>query len=106
MTRELRLRRGGAREATEEARPLAGRSECGRMLGRQFVESDPVELEGRRRGRVRNPLGRAGQAERAVAARLGAGFAEVADERLHLTAVVLDEGDHSLDPLRFRLLPP
>ena len=58
----------------------------------------------RGRGRLRKPLRGAGQAKRAVAARIGAGLAEVADERLHLAAVVLDEGDDALDPLRLRLL--
>jgi len=41
-----------------------------------------------------------GDAERAVAARLGARLAEVADERLHLATIVLDKGDDSLDPPR------
>jgi hypothetical protein len=39
---ELGLRCGGAREAAEEARSLARRSERGWMLGRQFVEDGSV----------------------------------------------------------------
>src|SRR4051794_34429933 len=39
-----------------------------------------------------------------MAARIGSRFAEIADEGLHLAAVVLDEGDDPLDALRFRLL--
>ena len=45
MARELGLRRGGAREAAEEARALAGRSERGWMLGRQLVEDGSVEFD-------------------------------------------------------------
>src|SRR5205814_10694929 len=100
MARELGLRCGGAREAAEEAGSLAGGSERGWMLGRQFVEDGSVEFELRGRSGLRKALGGSGQAIRAVAARIGTGLAEVADERLHLAAVVLDEGDASLEPLR------
>src|SRR6478735_10236611 len=106
MARELGLRRGGAREAAEDARALAGRSERGWVLGRQFVEDGSVQFDLRRRGRLRNALGGAGQAIGAVAARIGAGLAEVGDERLHLAAIVLDERDDARDPLRLRLLAP
>ena len=100
MPRKLGPRRGGAREAAEKAGTLAGRYERGWMLGRQFVEDGSVQLEFRGCSRLREALGRAGQAILTVAARLGAGLAEVADERLHLAAIVLDESDDSLDPLR------
>ena len=90
----------GLAEAAEEARALAGRSERGWVLGRQFVEDGSVQFDLRRRGRLRNALGGAGQAIGAVAARIGAGLAEVGDERLHLAAIVLDEGDDACDPLR------
>ena len=70
------------------------------MLGRQLVEDGSVKFDLRGRIRLRKALGGSGQAIRAVAARIGTGLAEVADERLHLAAIVLDEGDDSLDPLR------
>ena len=76
------------------------------MLGSQFVEDGSVQSELRGRSRLRKALRGSGQAIRAVAARLGARLAEVADERLHLAAVVLDERDDSLDALRLRLLAP
>ena len=47
-----------------------------------------------------------GEAERAVAARLGAHLAEVADERVDLAALVGDERDDARDPLHLGLLPP
>src|SRR3954451_872171 len=104
MARELGLRRGRAREAAEEARTLARCSESRWMLRRQLVEARTVDLEPRARSRLRKPLSGSGEARRAVAARIGARLAEVTDERLHLAAVVLDEGDDALDPLRLRLL--
>jgi len=99
MTRELGGCRRGTREPAEETGSLAGRSERRWVLGRQCVEDGAVEFEVRGQGRRRNDLGRPGQAIRTVAAWLGTGFAEVADERLHLAAIVFDEGDDSLDPL-------
>src|SRR3954466_3674941 len=104
MARELGLRCGGAREAAEEARSLAGGCERGWILGRQFVEDGLGYFGFRGRSRLRKALDGSGQAVRAVAARIGTGLAEVADERLHLAAIVLDEGDDSLDPLRLRPL--
>src|SRR5689334_14526608 len=106
MPRKLGLRRGGAREAAEEACALARCSERGRMLGRKFVERGSVELNTRSCGRVWQPLGGAAQTVRTVATRPVTRLAEVADERLHLAAVVLDEGDNPCDPLRLRLLAP
>src|SRR6478735_2942252 len=99
MTREFGPRCGGTRKAAEEARSLAGRYERGWMLGRQLVEDGSIQFEFRGRGRLRKALGGSGQAVRTVAARICTGLAEVADERLHLAAIVLDEGDDSLDPL-------
>ena len=97
MARELRLRRRRAREAAEEARTLARRAERGRMLGRSSSSAGSVELD------VSGVAAGAGslcaapvRQIRAVAARLGARLAEVADERLHLAAVVLDERDDAL----------
>ncbi len=50
------------------------------------------------------PLRLPGEAEGAVAARLGAHLAEVADERVDLAAVVGDERDDARDPLDLGLL--
>src|SRR5205823_10271178 len=100
---ELRSRGRRAREAAEEACALArGGEGFGMGLG-ELVEGGAVDGD-RRPLQRRHLLRLAGEAERAVAARLGAGFAEVADERLHLAAVVLDEGEDALDALGFRLL--
>src|SRR5436305_7376762 len=74
------------------------------MLGRELVEGGDVELYLGRRSRLRQPAGSSGQTVRAVTARFGERLAEVADECLHLAAVVLDERDDALDPLRLRLL--
>src|SRR3954454_14362898 len=98
MARELGLCRGRARETAEEARTLARCSERGRMLRRQLIEPRTVDVQLRAGSRLRKPLGGSRQAVRAVAARIGARLAEVADERLHLAAIVLDEGDDALDP--------
>src|SRR6188472_1391194 len=104
MAREPRLRRRGTGEAAEEAGALTSRSERCCMLGGQFIEGGLVELDSRARSRLRQALGGAGQAVRTVAARFGPRLAEVPDEGLHLAALVLDEGDDALDPLRLRLL--
>src|SRR4051812_22077528 len=104
MARELGLRRGRAREAAEEARTLPRCSESRWMLRRQLVVARTVDLEPRARSRLRKPLSGSGEAIRAVAARIGARLAEVTHERLHLAAVVLDEGNDALDPLCLRLL--
>ena len=100
MARQPGLRGGGAGEAAEEARSLAGRPERGRMLRRQLIQESQVELELPSRRRFREPAGGSRQAVRTVAASVSEGLAEVADERLHLAALVLDERDHSFDPLR------
>src|SRR5262245_9481630 len=47
-----------------------------------------------------------GEAVAAVAAGLGAGLAEVADERVHLAAVVADEREDALDPVGLGAFPP
>src|SRR3954467_8088290 len=68
------------------------------------VECLSVDLDVATRSDRRHLLRGPGQAERAVAAWVGAQLAEVADERLHLAALVLDEREHALDPLGLRLL--
>ena len=73
------------------------------MGSRQRSERGPVDDPGerrRRRARLGKLLRRAGETERAVAARLRAHLAEVADELVDLAAVVGDERDDAADPLR------
>src|SRR4051794_23670631 len=106
MARELRACRRRAREPAEEPSALARAAERRRMAGGKLVERRAVEVDLPGRLRRRDALRRARQAERAVAARLRSSLPEVADERLHLAAVVLDERDDALDPLRLGLLAP
>src|SRR5690242_9400304 len=93
MARQLRLGGRRAREPTEEAGALARRAEGGWMVDDQLVEDRPIELDPRRDGWFRKAPGGSGQAKGAVAAGLGARLAEVADECLHLAAVVFDQGE-------------
>src|SRR4051794_6551477 len=106
MARELRACRGRARQPAEEPSALPRAAERLRMAGGKRVERRAVEVDLPGRLRRRDALRRAGQAERAVAARRRSSLPEVADERLHLAAVVLDERDDALDPLGLGLLAP
>src|SRR5262245_4622599 len=103
MPRELRAHGRGARQAAEKAGPLPRQPQRLRML---LGERSEVDRDRRRRPRLPHALRGPGQAVRAVAARAGQRLAEVTDERLHLTALVLDQREHAPDTLGLGALTP
>ena len=75
-----------------------------RDAGDELVEYALVEVDRGDALGLGQALGVAGQAEGAVAARLRSRLTEVADERLHLAAVMRHELDDACDPRRLGLL--
>src|SRR5260221_4103417 len=106
LARELRAGRSGTGDAAEESCTLPGRSERIWMQRRTFGERVAVDelIELRLRFAVGQLLCESLETEAAVPARLSPWLAEVADELVHLAAVVHDERDDPGDPLGLGLL--
>src|SRR5262249_41280750 len=97
---ELRAGERRAAEAAEEAGGLARLAQGLRMGSATGLEGGDVEAGGNRRNLLprRQRPGMARETEAAVPARIGAFFAEVADELVRLAAVVRHQIQHLLQP--------